>query len=219
MTNRLLLPLYLGLFSLPGFAADSGGVETWSPVIRPGAPNKPAKIDEQEKRRAESKLQQLSAEKGLLAEENQRLKARLEMALEPKASKDKEKSPPAGTAQSQEGSKAYPSEIEDVLRRHHALKDKDYAAYLTPPIPLFSDGFYLAYGPFKEKPTCLDYFSEGKNVYPLQLKVKPPGENEYYCYYPYLWSSKSQTFANWRRGPETVLLQMSREGTVPIKNW
>ncbi len=90
---------------------------------------------------------------------------------------------------------------------------------LDPPLPLFSDGFYLAYGPFKEKPTCLDYFSEGKNVYPLQLKVKPPGENEYYCYYPYLWSSKSQTFANWRRGPETVLLQMSREGTVPIKNW
>ena len=100
------------------------------------------------------------------------------------------------------------------------MRSKTRTTRLTcPPIPLFSDGFYLAYGPFKENPTCLDYFSEGKNVYPPQLKVKPPGENEYYCYYPYLWSSKSQTFANWRRGPETVLLQMSREGTTPIKNW
>lgn len=135
MTNRFLFPLYLCFLSLPSFAADSGGVETWSPVIRPGAPSRSAKSDEQEKRKAESKLHQLSAEKSALAEENQRLKARLEKALDPKGSKENEKSSPASAAQSQEGGREYPSELEDLLRRHHALKNKDHAAYLTPPHP------------------------------------------------------------------------------------
>ena len=173
MTNRFLLPLYLCFVSLPSFAADSGGVETWSPVIRPGAPSRSAKSDEQEKRKAESKLHQLSAEKSALAEENQRLKARLEKALDPKGSKENEKSSPASAAQSQEGGREYPSELEDLLRRHHALKNKDHAAYLPPPSRSFPTGFTLPMARSRKSRLAWIIFRRARTSIPCNSRLSP----------------------------------------------